>query len=225
MAISLVQSQGELGALQNNPSTQVQTFTEPIAQGSFLVCVAVYFGDTGTLNVPTDTAGNTNWRTAATLQVFQLYTSAIFYCFDSLASAAGNEVSCAITGASFTMGSMHISQWAGIVSASDPLDGHNTASASSSSIPTVGITTTQKGNLVLGWSSVAGPGGGAGGSGPGTGFFTLYDDKFIDLLQFQPGGASGSITITAPPAEGAWQILGAAFKALQPNPVLDGSNT
>lgn len=225
MAVALVQSSGTLGALENNPATGTLTFSEPIAGGSLLTCSAVYYGDTGTLNVPTDSAGNTRWRTGALLQVFQLYTSAIFYCYDSLASAAGNEVSCAITGASFTLGAMHIAQWSGIAFASDPLDVHNVANSNASSTPTVALTTTAPGDLVLGWSSVAGPGGGAGGSTPGPGFQLLYDDKFVDLLQYQVQPGQGSVTLTAPPAEAKWQMVAAAFRALPPAVTLDAQNS
>ena len=232
MAIVLVQppqgqtgaiSYGQLGQFQNNPTTGVQTFTEPIAEKSLLVCAAVYYTDSGSLGLPSDTAGNT-WHTAKNFQLFQHYTCGLFYCFDSLASVAGNEVSVAVAGGA-KMGSMHISQWGGVQSSSDPLDVSAQASNTSSSVPTVLLTTTQPGDLILGWSCVAGPGGGAGGSGPGTGFTTLFDDKFVDLLQWQIGGGAGNVTVTAPPAEGAWQIIGAAFKARQPNPVLDGANT
>jgi hypothetical protein len=231
MAIQLIQPpQGQVGSVQlaqfgpfqNNPTTQKQTFTQAIAEKSLLVCVGVYYSDSGSLNLPTDTAGNT-WHTAKNFQLFQHYTCGLFYAFNSLASLPGNEVSLSITGGA-TMGAMAISQWSGVVSASDPLDVAAQASSTSSSVPTVSLTTTQPG-LVLGWSCVAGPGGGAGGSGPGAGFTTLFDDKFVDLLQYQILATAGAVTLTAPPAEGAWQFIAASFKALQPNPVLDGANT
>jgi|SRR5579872_661441 len=225
MSISLVQSFGSAGASQNTPTTQVQTFTEPIAEGSLLICVGATWNSSSSFNTPTDTAGNT-WHAAKVFSVFQLYTTAVWYVFNSLASASGNEVSMTATGAgSPVCNSMHVSQWAGIQKDSDPLDDVQFASASASSTPTVSVTTTSPGGLVLGWTSVAGPGGGAGGSTPGTGFLLLFDDQIIDLAQYQIKTGTGSVTITTPPAEGAWQTIGCAFKALAASSVLYGQNT
>jgi hypothetical protein len=225
MSISLVQSFGSAGASQNNPTTQVQTFTEPIAEGSLLVCMGATWTNSSSLSTPTDTAGNT-WHVAKLLSVFQLYTTAVWYVWNSLKSAAGNEVSMTATGAgSPVCNSMHVSQWAGIQKDSDPLDVMQFASNNVSSTPSVSLTTTSPGGLILGWSSVAGPGGGAGGSGPGPGFLTLFDDKIIDLAQYQIQVGKGVVNITAPPAEAAWQMIGVAFKALAPSSVLYGQNT
>jgi hypothetical protein len=225
MSISLVQSFGSAGASQNTPTTQIQTFTEPIAEGSLLVCMGATWTNSSSFNTPTDTAGNT-WRVAKLFSVFQLYTTAIWYVYDSLGSAAGNVVSMTATGAgSPVCNSMHVSQWAGIQKDSDPLDVMNFATNNTSSTPSVSLTTTSPGGLILGWTSVAGPGGGAGGSTPGSGFSLLFDDKIIDLAQYQIQVGLGSVTITTPPAEGAWQTIGCAFKALAPSSVLYGQNT
>jgi hypothetical protein len=212
VAISIATGNGFLKADAITGGLTISFVNNISAGGSLLVAFMFSSHASDTLSISDSVNGA--WTVAVTAtDATTPGTLAIAYKFNA---AAGNKPS--VTGAGYSgSGGYLMTEYLGVQSSSDPLDGVGNAKnvSGSSSVPTVVVSPTGTGDLIAGYAQ------GASGTitGAGTGYTTESNPSYhyagqttwaIDRLS---GASPGSQNVLWTPSVTFWLAVAAAFKA------------